>query len=517
MSQAQPITRRTAAPGAAVAGTAGPRLGLALLVIATAQLMVVLDATIVNVALPHIQRALGFSGSGLEWVVNAYALTFGGLMLLGGRAGDLLGRRRMFLAGLLLFSAASLAGGFATSQGWLLASRAVQGAGAALVAPAALALIATTFPAGPPRNRAMGVYAAMSVAGGAVGLITGGLLTTYASWRWVLFVNVPIGLAAALAAPRVLRESPRQRGRFDLPGAITGTGGIATLVYGLSNAATSPDGTSHWGDPKVVASLAASAVLLAAFAVIETRSKRALLPVRLLADRNRTGANLVMLCIGTAVFGMFFFLTVFLQSAWGYSALKTGVAYLPLMAGILVASGAAAQLVSRTGARPLLVAGTTATAGGLYWLSRLTEHGSYAGGVLGPMLVLAAGLGLLFLPVTLVAMARVADTESGVAASLRNTSQQVGGAIGLALLGTVAWTVVANSIHTQAAHARAAAAHAGHLAPPGRAALTTIYHHALATGFSRAYLVAAGIMLLALAITIVAIRIKRTDLGEARH
>ena len=362
----------------------------------------------------------------------------------------------------------------------------------------------------------MGVYAAMSVAGGAVGLIAGGLLTTYASWRWVLFVNVPIGLAAALAAPRILRESPRQRGRFDLPGAITGTGGIAALVYGLSNAATSPDGVSHWGDAKVVASLAASVVLLAAFAVIEIRSKRPLLPVRLLADRNRTGANLVMLCIGTAVFGMFFFLTVFLQSAWGYSALKTGVAYLPLMAGILVASGAAAQLVPRVGARPLLLAGAPATASGLYWLSRLTEHGSYASGALGPMLVIAIGLGLLFMPVTLVAISRVADRESGVAASLRNTGQQVGGAIGLALLGTVAWTVVANSIHAQAAHAQAAAAHTGRPAHPSRAVVSTIYHHALAAGFSRAYLVAAGIMLLALAITIVAIRINRADLGEAR-
>src|SRR5262245_16936899 len=516
MSETRSVTIRAAAP-VGVAADGPRRLGLALLVLATAQLMVVLDATIVNVALPHIQRALGFSGSGLEWVVNAYALTFGGLMLLGGRAGDLLGRRRVFIAGLLLFSAASLAGGFATSQAWLLAARAAQGAGAAMIAPAALALITTTFPEGQPRNRAMGVYAAMSVAGGAVGLITGGLLTTYASWRWVLFVNVPIGLAAALAGARVLRESPRQRGRFDLPGAITGTGGIAALVYGLSNAATSPNGVSHSGDAKVVASLAASVVLLAAFAVIEIRSKRPLLPVRLLADRNRTGANLVMLCIGTAIFGMFFFLTVFMQSVWGYSALKTGVAYLPLMAGILVASGAVAQLVARVGARPLMLAGTTVTARGLYWLSRLTEHGSYAGGVLGPMLVLATGLGLLFMPVTLVAMARVADQESGIAASLRNTGQQVGGAIGLALLGTVAWTVVANSIHTQAAAAHTAAARTGQAAHPSRAALPTIYHHALATGFSRAYLVAAGIMLLALVITIVAIRINRADLGEARH
>ncbi len=514
MSQARPITKP--APGAAVARTAGPRLGLALLVIATAQLMVVLDSTVVNVALPHIQRALGFSGSGLEWVITAYALAFGGLMLLGGRAGDLLGRRRMFIAGLLLFSAASLAGGFATSQAWLLAARTIQGAGAAIVAPAALSLVTTTFPEGPPRNRAMGVYAAMSVAGGAVGLIAGGLLTSYVSWRWVLFVNVPIGLAAALGAPRVLRESPRQHGRFDLPGALTGTGGLAALVYGLSSAATSPDGVSHWGDAKVIASLAASVLLLAAFAVIETRSTHALLPVRLLRDRNRTGANLIMLCGGAAIFGMFFFLTVFLQAVWGYSALKTGLAYLPLTAGIMAASGAAAQLVPRVGARPLLLASAPALAGGLYWLSRITEHGSYAGAVLGPMLVIAAGLGLLFVPVTLVAMSRVADAESGVAASLRNTAQQVGGSIGLAVLGTVAWTVVASSIHAQTARAAATAARAGHPARPSQAALTAIYRHALTTGFSRGFLVTAGITLLALIITIAAIRVKRADLGEAR-
>jgi MFS family permease len=278
MSETGSKTTRAAAAGGSAGG---PRLGLALLVLATAQLMVVLDATIVNVALPHIQRALGFSGSGLEWVVNAYALTFGGLLLLGGRTGDLLGRRKMFIAGLLLFSAASLAGGFANSQAFLLTARAVQGAGGALVAPAALSLITTTFPEGPPRTRAFGVYAAMSIAGGAIGLIGGGLLTTYASWRWVLFVNVPIGAAVALAAPRVLAETPRRRGRFDLPGALTGTAGVTALVYGLISAATSPNGVSHWGDAKVVASLAAAAVLLAAFAVIETRSPQALMPIRL--------------------------------------------------------------------------------------------------------------------------------------------------------------------------------------------------------------------------------------------
>src|SRR5215469_10746390 len=311
------------------AGTRSSRghLGVALIVIATAQLMVVLDATVVNVALPHIQAALVFSGSGLEWVINAYALALGGLLLLGGRAGDLLGRRRMFVIGLLLFSAASLAGGFATSPTWLLAARAVQGAGGAIVAPAALALIATTFPEGRPRSRAMGVYAAMSGAGAAVGLIAGGLLVTYASWRWVLFVNVPIGIIVALVAPAVLPATPgRSAGRFDLPGAITGTAGMAALVYGLSNAATSPDGTSHWGDSKVVAALAAGAVLLAAFAAIEMRSRHALLPVRLLRNRDRIGAYLIMLAVGTAVFGVFFFVTLFVQEVWSYSALRTGVA-----------------------------------------------------------------------------------------------------------------------------------------------------------------------------------------------
>jgi EmrB/QacA subfamily drug resistance transporter len=478
----------------------GRRLGVALLIIATAQLMVVLDATIVIVAQPHIQAALGFSGSGLEWVTNAYALTFGGLLLLGGRAGDLLGRRRMFVIGLLLFSATSLAGGFATSQAWLLAARAVQGVGAAIVAPTALALIATTFPEGPPRNRAMGVYAAMSGAGGAVGLLAGGLLVTYVSWQWVLFVNVPIGVAVALAALVVLPGTERRPGRLDLPGAITGTGGIAALVYGLSNAATSPDGTSHWGDATVVAALAAGAVLLAAFALIETRSRHALLPVRLLRQRDRLGANLIMLGVGTAMFGVFFFINYFVQEVWGYSALKTGVAFLPMTAVLLVASVAAAALVPRVGARPLLLAGGAASAGGLYWLSRVTEHGTFAGGMLGPMLVAGAGLGLLFVPLPLVALARVGEADSGVAASLLNVGRQVGGSIGLAVLGTVAWTVVADNARAHAATASTAVRQAA-------------YRHALAVGFDRAFLVAAGIAVLILVVAVAAIRVRRADLS----
>jgi EmrB/QacA subfamily drug resistance transporter len=473
----------------------GPRLGLALLVIATAQLMVVLDATIVNVALPHIQRALSFSNSGLEWVVNGYALAFGGLLLLGGRAGDLLGRRTMFIAGLVLFSAASLAGGFATSPAWLLTARVVQGAGGAVVAPAALALIATTFPEGPARSRAMGVYSAMSVAGTVVGLIAGGLLVTYASWRWVLFVNVPIAVVVALAAPRVLPATNRRiGGRFDLPGAITGTAGVTALVYGLTNAATTQDGISHWGDTRVVVSLAAGAVLLAAFAVIEARSHYALLPIRLLRSRDRVGANLIMLAMGTALFGMFYFLTLFVQDVWGYSALRTGVAFLPTTGVMLIGSVAAATLVPKVGARPLLAAGGAGIASGLYWLSQVSEHGSYAGGLLGPGLVVGMAFGLLIVPLTLVGLSGVAEADSGAAASLLNAGRQVGGSIGLAVLGTVAWTVVSDN--------------------SGHAVVTSAaYRHALTVGFDRAFLVAAGTAVLILVIAVAVIRIRRSELA----
>ena len=356
----QSETGRAASPAATTAGDR--RRGRALLVIATAQLMVVLDGTIVNVALPYIQRALGFSGSGLEWVVNAYAVTFGGLLLLGGRAGDILGRRRVFVFGLLLFSAASLLGGFATSQSWLLTARAVQGVGGAVIAPTALALITTNFPEGGPRNKAFGVYSAMAGGGSAMGLLLGGVLTTYASWRWVLFVNVPIGIVVAAAARRVLAESPRRPGRIDVAGAITGTGGVALLVYGLSKTATGPDGVSHWGDAQVLTSLTAAVVLLVSFVLIERRSSHPLLPMRVLADSNRSGAYLIMLCIGTALFGLFFFLTLFMQNVLGYSAIRSGIAYLPFAIGVVIASTLASRLVPRIGARPLILAGTGAVA-----------------------------------------------------------------------------------------------------------------------------------------------------------
>jgi EmrB/QacA subfamily drug resistance transporter len=506
---AQSETGRAASP-AATAGGNRP-LGLALVVIATAQLMVVLDATIVNVALPHIQQALGFSGSGLEWVVNAYAVTFGGLLLLGGRAGDILGRRRVFVFGLLLFSGASLLGGFATSEWWLLTARAVQGAGGAVIAPTALALITTNFPEGGERNRAFGVYAAMAGAGSAAGLLLGGILTTYASWRWVFFVNVPIGILVAAAAPRVLAESPRRPGRIDVAGAVTGCGGVALLVYGLSKAATGPDGVSHWGDAQVLASLAASVVLLVSFVLIERRSSRPLLPLRVLADRNRSGAYLIMLCVSTGLFGLFFFLTLFIQTVLGYSAIRAGIAYLPFAVGVVIASGLASQLVPRIGPRPLIVTGAAMVAGGMFWFSRLTEHAGYAGDLLGPQLVSSFGLGLVFVPLALVALHKVAEQDSGVASSLLNTAQQVGGAIGLALLGTIAWTAVANSVRTQVAHAAA-----GRPVPkPGTPPPASIYYHALTVGFSRAFVVAAGIGLLAVVIAVATIRVRRQDLTGA--
>jgi EmrB/QacA subfamily drug resistance transporter len=506
-------TLGTSASGAATTAPAPRRLGLALGVIVTAQLLVTLDLTIVTVALPHIQAALGFSGSSLEWVINAYAVAFGGLLLLGGRAGDLLERRRVFIAGLLVFSLASLAGGLATGQAWLIAARAVQGAGAAMAAPTALSLIAVTFPEGPRRDRAITVYSAQP--GTVTGLIAGGLLVTYLSWRWVLFVNVPVGLAVAALAARVLPASPRRTGRFDLPGALTATGGVAALVYGLSGAAATPDGLSHWGDPKVILSLAAAVVLLAGFAVIETRSRHPLLPVRVLRSRDRSGAYLIGLCTGTALLGMFFFLTMFIQHVWGYSALRTGLAYLPFVPATLAATAAAQQAVTRIGARPLLIAGAAAAAGAMIWLSRLTEHSTFTGGMLGPELLLGAGLGPLFVLTSLVGLTKVRNDDTGAASGLDNAGPQVGGAIGLAVVGTVAWSGVARSLRTQAAAAAAAPAGAHPSAAQAAALHARIHHHALAAGFSQGYLVLAGVLALALIIALAMIRVSRQDLSGA--
>jgi predicted MFS family arabinose efflux permease len=351
------------------------------------------------------------------------------------------------------------------------------------------------------------VYSAMAILGVPVGLIAGGLLVSYADWRWVFFVNVPIGLVVAVLATHVLPASPRRTGRFDLPGAVTATAGVASLVYGLSNAATTPDGVSHWGDAKVVASLAAAAVLLAAFAVIETRSSHALLPLRLMRSRDRTGAFLISLCIGTAALGMFFFLTLFIQQVWGYSPLRSGLAYLPYVPAILVMTLVARWGVSRIGARPLLIAGTAIAACGMFWLSRITEHSSYADGMLGPTLVLGAGLGLVFAPMSLVILNRVPADDAGAASTLPSVGQQVGGSIGLAVVGTVAWSAVASNLRSAAAV---------HVSGAKAAALRIqSYHHALATGFSRGFVVSAGIIALATIIALVVVRVRRQDLAGA--
>jgi EmrB/QacA subfamily drug resistance transporter len=414
--------------------------GLALLVIASAQLMVVLDATIVNIALPHIRTALHFSGiAELSWVLNAYTLVFGGLLLLGGRAGDLFGRRRMFIVGVLLFALASLAGGFAWNKGWLLAMRALQGVGGAIASPTALSLIATTFDEGKARNRAFGVYAAVSGAGAAIGLILGGLLTDYLSWRWVLFVNAPIGVALAIAAPLVIAESPRASGRFALADALTSTLGMAALVYGFIHAAT--DG---WGNSVTIGSFVVAAVLLSSFVVMQARSSQPLMPLRIFHDRSRVGAYTVMLIIGAAVFAMFFFLTQYVQVVLGFSPIKAGLAFLPVSATIVVVAQVVSRLVHQLQPKLIIASGTVFGGLGLYSLSQLTPTSSYATHVLPSIILIAMGMGSIFVPITLAAVSAVAGEDTGIASAMLNVGQQVGGTVGLASLTTVA-THAANS------------------------------------------------------------------------
>ncbi len=408
-------------------------LGVALLVIAFAQLMVVLDTTIVNVALPSIQRALEFNSTDLEWMINGYSLAFGGLLLLGGRAGDLFGRRRMFVAGVLLFAAGSLAGGLATTSWWLVASRVVQGAGGAIVAPTALSLIADTFKEGAARTRALGVYAGAAGGGGAVGLILGGLITNYVSWRWVLFVNVPIALLLAVAAPRVLAASDGRSGRLDLPGAIAVTGGMTLLVYGLSRVAT-----HDWSDALTVQAIGAGAALLVLFLIIEIRSRQPLMPLRLFANRNRSGAFALRMVAGSAIFAVLFFLTQIAQNVLGYSPLKAGFAFLPLGAGVVITAQVTSRIIGGIGPRVPIMIGALAIAAGLLWLSQITDHATYVSDMLGPLVILGVGFGLVFFPTTLVAVSGAARSESGLASAVLNVSQQLGGSIGLAVLGTVA-------------------------------------------------------------------------------
>jgi EmrB/QacA subfamily drug resistance transporter len=431
-------------------------LGWALVLISIAQLMVVLDATIANIAIPFIQQDLGFTTANLTWVVTIYALFFGGLLLLGGRLGDLYGRRRIFTIGLVVFAIASLLGGLAQSQTLLLAARALQGLGGALASPAALALITTTFPAGPARNRAFAVYAAMSGAGAAVGLVLGGWLTglnpevfdtVIQGWRMTFLINVPIGLVAAALAPRYLAESKAGGGHLDIPGAITGTAGLLAVVYGLSRAGNADHG---WSDAGTISSLVVGVALLVVFAVIELRAKHPLLPFRIFASQTRAASFAAMFLLPAAMFSMFFYLSQYIQNVMGYSPLKTGVAFLPFSAGIIISAGIASNLINRINPRFLAGFGTLMAAGALFGFSRLpfdtsfpvTEVvGSYSTDILPYVLMMSFGMGFVFVPLTLTAVHHVASEDSGIGSGVLNTMQQVGGALGLATLATVASSV----------------------------------------------------------------------------
>jgi EmrB/QacA subfamily drug resistance transporter len=445
------------------------------------QFVIVIDASIVNIALPAIGRALNFSQADLSWVVNAYTLTFGGFLLLGGRLADLMGRRRMFMVGLVLFSLASLAGGLAQSEPWLIAARAVQGLGGAIVSPAALSIITTTFAEGAERNRALGVWGAVAGAGGAAGVLLGGVLTSGLSWRWVLFVNVPIGALCAFLAPRLLVEShaEAETRSFDVPGAVTVTAGLALLVYALVDAVN-----VGWGSTATLAKIAGALVLLIAFLAIELRQRAPLMPFSIFRLRTLRGANIVALLIGMSLFSMFFFVSLYMQQVLHYSALKAGLSYLPLAVGIILSAGAASVGVTRFGFKPILLIGLLFVAAGLFWFSRVPgSGGTFAADVLGPSLLAAVGLGLSFVPVTIAAVTGTRPHEAGLASGLVNTAQQVGGALGLAILATVA-----NSRTNSVMHA-------------GQHDVAI----ALTKGFERAFLVGAGFAMVGAVLTIVLI------------
>lgn len=454
------------APASPTSRTASPVLVLA--AILTTQLMLVLDMTIVNVALPDMQRALGFTPTGLSWVLNAYTLAFGGLLLLGARTGDLLGRRRVLVAGISLFTVASLVGGFAGSDVTLLAARAAQGIGAAFAAPSALALLMGRFPEGRERARALGYFSAVSIGGSALGLIAGGMLTQWVSWRWVMFVNVPIGIGLVLLARAVLTETHRHPGRFDLTGAFTSTIGMTALVYGFVEAAE-----YGWSAPRTVAAFTVGALLLVAFVLTELRAPSPITPLRLVADRTRAAALVGRLLLMAAMTGLFFFLTQFLQDVLGYSPLATGVAFLPITVMLLVFSQVSARLMERLGTRGLMVGGLTVTTVALVLLSRLTADSGYPQ-ILVSLVLFGIGNGLAFVPLTAAGLQGVDPRDAGAASGLVNAAQQIGGALGLAVLVTVAESA-----------ARAAG-------PVGSTA-AEIAQHAFVVGAQQAFLVGAGL------------------------
>jgi EmrB/QacA subfamily drug resistance transporter len=442
-----------------------------LLLSCLAQFMVILDVSVVNVALPAIRGGLHFSEVDLQWVVNAYTVSFAGFLLLGGRAADLLGRRRVFVAGLVLFALASLAGGISDSQTVLIAARAVQGLGGAVIAPASLSILTTTFPEGAERNRAVGIWGAMGGAGGAAGVLLGGIITDLLSWRWILFINVPIGLLAAFAAQRFIAESRRpMRSRdFDLTGALAATIGLSLLVLGIVRT----DQTG-WGSVPTLAIIAAGIVLLAGFVLVEGRFARApLMPLRIWASRTLSAANVTVLLVGGATFGMWFFVSLYLQQVLGYSPIRAGLAFLPMTLCIVVASTIASRSVVRVGAKPLLVFGMALLTIGLALFTRISTQGAYAADVLLPGMLVGIGIGFAFVPATISAVAGVAPAQAGLASGLVNTSRLFGGALGLAVLAAIATDHTNSQLHAGASA-----------------------HAALTSGFQLAFVVAAAFALI---------------------
>ncbi|MEU5051247.1 MFS transporter [Streptomyces sp. NPDC021096] len=455
-------------PAAEDGPAALPRNAAAILAIAcAAQFMVILDVSIVNVALPSVRSELHLSAAGQQWIVNAYTLGFAGLLLLGGRAADLVGTKRAFLTGLVAFTLASLVGGFATDGALLIAARAVQGVGGAVLAPATLTLIMTTFTEPAARTRAMGAWSAVMAAGGAAGAVVGGVLTQYAGWRWVFFVNVPLGAVLLAAALAYVPAAAGARGglrRLDLPGAATVTAGLTALVYGIISSET-----HGWDSAVVWGPVAAAVVLLAAFVVIESRVAHPLVPLAVLRRRTLATANLVVMLIGASMFSMWFLVSLHLQQVLGYDALRAGLCFVPGSLAIITGARIATRVVDRTGARPLLVTGMALSTVGFAWLSQIRAGGSYPADVLAPFVLVTLGMGLASMPVTMAATGDTPREQAGLASGLVNTSRQVGGALGLAVLGTVA-------SHTTAAHL------AGH---------THDVPAALAAGYGRGLLIAA--------------------------
>jgi EmrB/QacA subfamily drug resistance transporter len=472
----------------APAAPARPHPTLVLGVILATYLMIVLDASVVITALPSIGERLDFSPAGLSWVQSAYALTFGGLLLLGARMGDILGRRRTFVAGIVLFTVASFLGGLAQTQGLLLAARALQGVGAAVAAPSTLALLTTTFREGPERTRALAAYSAVAGGGGSVGLVLGGMLTDWISWRWGLWINVPVGAVLVWLAPRVLAETERRPGRFDLPGAAASTAGMTALVYGFVRAAE-----AGWGDALTVASFAAAAVLLGAFVGVERRAAQPVTPLRLFASRQRTGAYLARMLLVGGMFSMFFFLSQYLQGVRGFSPLEAGIAFLPMTAVMFSMVRLVPRLSARWGDARLLLTGVSVALAGMAWLSRLDEATPFVPGIAVPLVLLGLGMGAALAPLTAAGIAGVAPADAGAASGVLNAAQQLGVSLGVSVLVTVV----------------AAAGTAGEGAATGLA-LDGPARAELAHGVATALTGSAVLLALGLAVVAVAVRRPRT-------